>query len=193
MNSNIEADIVDSTVPIIVPNIGDAEDLEWLDADRSTNRSTQLVWLPTDSYDEDTNLMTTEQRAPARQPTESFGKTLRALRRKNQMSQAELANAVRMDISYISKLENGRVPPPSEAILRGLAARLHVDTDELLVSAGKMPADLERSLATSPRALQFLREAMSATLDAAAWDDILNVLRDRVRRDVLAGFQGRAR
>jgi transcriptional regulator with XRE-family HTH domain len=42
---------------------------------------------------------------------EQFGANLRRLRRKNGLTQEELAYRVGMDVSYLSELENGRKEP----------------------------------------------------------------------------------
>ncbi len=67
-----------------------------------------------------------------------FGPKLKDLRDKTGMSQHELAESINVNPSYISKLENGIMPPPSKKILVKLAAALNVDKDNLMVLAGKM-------------------------------------------------------
>ena len=42
---------------------------------------------------------------------EQFGTNLRRTRRKNGLTQEELAHRVGMDVSYLSELENGRKEP----------------------------------------------------------------------------------
>jgi len=66
-----------------------------------------------------------------------FGPKLKDLRAKADMSQRELAESVNVNSSYISKLENGTMPPPSKKILVKLAAALNFDKDNLVVLAGK--------------------------------------------------------
>ena len=43
-----------------------------------------------------------------------FGVKLRELRTKAGMTQRELAGRVTIDFTYLSKIENGVMPPPSE-------------------------------------------------------------------------------
>ncbi len=43
----------------------------------------------------------------------TFGELLREKRRTAGVSQRELAAGAGLDFSYISKLENGRIPPPA--------------------------------------------------------------------------------
>ena len=66
-----------------------------------------------------------------------FGPKLRDLRNKAGLSQWKLAESINVNPSYISKLENGTMPPPSRKILVKLAAALNIDEDDLTILAGK--------------------------------------------------------
>ena len=46
-----------------------------------------------------------------------FGARLRELRKQAGMSLRELADRVGIDFTYLSKIENGAMPPPSEKVL----------------------------------------------------------------------------
>ena len=46
-----------------------------------------------------------------------FGNRLRDLRRTAGLTLRELAVRINVDFSYISKLENGQLPPPSEQVI----------------------------------------------------------------------------
>ena len=96
-----------------------------------------------------------------------------------------MAEAIDVDDSYISKLENGHVPPPPNHMLLAMAKPLKVDEGQLLQSAGRIPTDFAAALSASPIALQFMREALEAQLDYDGWREILSVLRDMVRASVL--------
>ena len=64
-----------------------------------------------------------------------FGEQLKALRTAENMSQAELANALGVTSAYISALENGKKQPPPHALVIGLASILQVDESLLWESA----------------------------------------------------------
>jgi transcriptional regulator with XRE-family HTH domain len=52
--------------------------------------------------------------------------------------------------SYLSKVERGEVPPPSEKTTRKLADELGVDSDVLLAMAGKVSSDLQEVIRKRP-------------------------------------------
>jgi transcriptional regulator with XRE-family HTH domain len=71
-----------------------------------------------------------------------FGVKLRDLRIQSNMTQRRLASMLGVDFSYLSKIENGVLPPPSEKVLRKLSSILGMDIDELEISAGRVPGDI---------------------------------------------------
>ncbi len=85
-----------------------------------------------------------------------FGKRLRELRTQAGMTLTELAGKCNIDFTYLSKIENGVLPPPSEKVIIQLAEILDTDKDELLTLAGKVPPDIAEIL-KSREALQLLR------------------------------------
>ena len=94
-----------------------------------------------------------------------FPERLRSLRKQAQLSQRDLAERIGVDFTYLSKIENGRVKPPSEAVLRGIAKELaealggdEIElADGLITLAGKIPSDLAETLSRNPEAVRFLR------------------------------------
>jgi len=96
--------------------------------------------------------------------SETFGQRIRTLRKELGLSQRELAQQVGIDFTYLSKIENDRGEPPSEAVIKRLAAHLLVDEpDELIVLAGKIPSDIARVLADNPDQLTHLRKLVPKT------------------------------
>ncbi len=93
-----------------------------------------------------------------------FPDRLRELRRAARMSQRALAEKVGVDFTYLSKIENGRVEPPSEGVLqriaKELAGQLGMDetelADELITLAGKIPSDLAETLSRNPELVRLL-------------------------------------
>lgn len=68
----------------------------------------------------------------------TFGKRVRELRLKEHLSQRDLAGQVGVDFTYLSKIENGIVDPPSDSVIKKIAKVLEVDTEELLALAAKV-------------------------------------------------------
>jgi transcriptional regulator with XRE-family HTH domain len=75
-----------------------------------------------------------------------FGQRLRELRKAKGLSQKDLAGKVDIDFTYLSKVENGRMSPPSEKTILALAKALNTDSDELLALANKIPSDLAKNM-----------------------------------------------
>jgi len=99
----------------------------------------------------------------------SFGATLRDLRRTAGISQRELADRIGLDFSYISKVENGRVPPPAADTVVKICEVLNVAPERLLSLTGKMPSDVQRTVSGSTAAQEFLREAQRFNLSEEEW------------------------
>lgn len=93
----------------------------------------------------------------------TFGERLRELRKLRQITQRALASQTGVDYTYISKIETGDTPPPSAATIHRMAEVLDANEDELMVLAGKIPAETYRALAaqlanTSPYFFHHIRE-----------------------------------
>ena len=94
-----------------------------------------------------------------------------------------------MDFTYLSKIENGRVEPPSEVVLkriaRALAGVLARDatelSDELITLAGKIPADLAATLSRNPGAVRFLRSLGDDVRSSAEWQRLIRNQREQER------------
>ncbi len=110
-----------------------------------------------------------------------FPDRLRELRRAARLSQRALAEQVGIDFTYLSKIENGRVEPPSEGVLqriaKELADKLGRDetelADELITLAGKIPSDLAETLSRNPEVVRLLRSVGSDVRSAADWRRLL--------------------
>ncbi len=77
---------------------------------------------------------------------QSFGAQLRELRKSASLTLRELAEKVNVNFTYLSKIESGTLPPPSEKVIRHLAEALNFDKDELLALAGIIPSDIAEIL-----------------------------------------------
>ncbi len=75
-----------------------------------------------------------------------FGKKIRELRKAKGLSQRELARLVDIDFTYLSKIETGDLPPPSDEVISKLAEHLDVDEQELFLLAEKIPPQYRREI-----------------------------------------------
>jgi transcriptional regulator with XRE-family HTH domain len=63
----------------------------------------------------------------------------------------QVAGRIGVEPSYLSKIERGEQPPPSEHTISALAKDLDEDCDVLLAMAGKVSGDLQRIILSRPR------------------------------------------
>lgn len=63
----------------------------------------------------------------------------------------QVGERIGIEPSYLSKIERGLVPPPSEETIVRLAEALGEDADVLLALAGKVSSDLEEAIRRRPR------------------------------------------
>ena len=63
----------------------------------------------------------------------------------------QVAGRVGIEPSYLSKVERGEEPPPSEKTIRAIARELDEDADVLLALAGKVSGDLQGIIRRRPR------------------------------------------
>ncbi len=73
---------------------------------------------------------------------QTFGAAVRELRKEAGLTLRELAEKVNVDFTYLSKIENGTLPPPSQKVIQLLAETLNADKDELFSLAGIIPPDI---------------------------------------------------
>lgn len=119
----------------------------------------------------------------------AFGHRIRGRRLDLGFTQREVAERVAkrlkksnrrgFDVTYLSKIENGRLPPPSAPAILALAAELVDDADELLALAGKAPPDVGQALQRSKAARAFFRSATDMSLSEDDWKQLL----DRLERN----------
>lgn len=73
---------------------------------------------------------------------ETFGDRIKRRRRELRLTQRDVAAKLRIDFTYLSKLENNHGEPPSADTIKKLADVLRDDPQELLALAGKIPESL---------------------------------------------------
>jgi transcriptional regulator with XRE-family HTH domain len=88
----------------------------------------------------------------------SFGETIKKLRRERDLTQREVAEKIGIDVTYLSKLENGRGEMPSEKLIRELASVLDADVEELLALAGRIPNEIRELALADVDFARFLRK-----------------------------------
>lgn len=92
------------------------------------------------------------------------------------MSQRELASRVGVDFSYLSKIENEILPPPSEEKIGLLAKALGCDTSALLNAARKVPDDLQARVSKMPpEAAALLHRIARGNMTRQQFKDMLKV------------------
>ncbi len=111
----------------------------------------------------------------------TFGAVLKDLRRNSNVSQRALAEAIGVDFSYISKLENDRMPPPAADTIVRICACLRVPSGGLLTLSKKLPTDIHETVVGSVSALDFLRKAREMNLTESEWGLLQQGLK-RLRR-----------
>ena len=80
----------------------------------------------------------------------NFGERLREMRKEKGLTLREVAERAGIDFTYLSKIENERIPyTPAVETIRQLADALSVDSIELLTLAGSSPKNWRRSGETS--------------------------------------------
>jgi len=111
---------------------------------------------------------------------DTFGKKLQSLRRAKGMSQRKLAQLVGVDFSYISKVENDRLPPPAADTIEKICHEIGVGHDELLGMTNKLPTEVRQMLVESQGARDFMREARVMDLSDKEWQKLAGRLK-RIR------------
>lgn len=106
----------------------------------------------------------------------AFGQLLRSIRREKGLSQRALAERIGVDFSYISKIENDRLPPPSADTVLAMAKALGVEPARLLALTRKLPSGIEEHVASSPAAQEFLLAAEQLHLSDGEWQEMMKRL-----------------
>ncbi|WP_432666382.1 helix-turn-helix domain-containing protein [Wukongibacter baidiensis] len=111
----------------------------------------------------------------------SFGKYLRSTRKKL-MSQRELASKIGVGYPYISKIENGIEPPPSEEVLIRMSKTLEVGLDDLFIIAKKIPTDIQNLIIDNPEIYHLLRLIKNRSISKNTLKEIETLIEDKENR-----------
>lgn len=96
----------------------------------------------------------------------TLGQRLKARRLELNLTLRELAKKVKVDFTYLSKIENDKTDhPPSEDLLRRLANDLDDDPEELILLSGQIPQHLRDEMTKSDSAVQFFRSVRKHGLE----------------------------
>ena len=102
----------------------------------------------------------------------TFGEKIRELRKAKNLSQRDLAAKVKVNFTYISKIENEKLDfgdyPSEELILQAGQGSWEADADELLILAKKIPESVKKRVIQRPDVFRKL-----AKLDDDALDKLL--------------------
>ncbi|MEQ1704782.1 MAG: helix-turn-helix transcriptional regulator [Rickettsiales bacterium] len=82
---------------------------------------------------------------------QEFGDIIKVLREEHEISQRQFAMKLDITPTYLSKIERGEFPPPSEEVIKRMAHLLDYDTDELLAYADKVDSELLAIIQSAPQ------------------------------------------
>lgn len=106
----------------------------------------------------------------------TFGTLLKGIRRSKNITQRDLADAVGCDFTYISKIENDRLPPPAAETIQRICDALDTPCEILLANSGKVSTEI-KDMATNPEAIKFLQEVHQMNLSDSEWRALHNQLK----------------
>ena len=106
-----------------------------------------------------------------------FGNLLRSIRLEARVGLRELARLIGKSPGYLSDMESGNVPPPSERIIVQIAHALNIDKKALLSAAKKVDPELTEYVAERPQAADFLRMAKDQEFSGDDWDRLTQLAR----------------
>ena len=105
---------------------------------------------------------------------EKFGAFIRREREAREIGLREMAKKIKVSPTYLSKVERDEFTPPTEEKVRAIAHILHLDSDELLALAGRMPTDLVEIIKRHPVEMS----ALLRTTNGLSADDIVQLARE---------------
>jgi len=105
-----------------------------------------------------------------------FGHTLRTLRKAAGLSLRSLARQIGVSAAYLSQVEHGSAPPPTEARLLEIAAIFGVPPAQLTCLAGRVSPEALGFIQQVPEAVVFLDAARKAGLGCAEFSSLSALL-----------------
>jgi transcriptional regulator with XRE-family HTH domain len=124
-------------------------------------------------------------------PAKTFGKRIRQLRKPKHITHRSVSEVLDaslkkeghrgLDATYLSKIENEKLPPPSPPVILALASVLQANPKELLTLAGKTVPGLEGKLLGRPAARKFVEFAIDQ-LSEREWKRLLAQIQKREKK-----------
>lgn len=113
-----------------------------------------------------------------------FGKRIRKLRLEMHLSQRALADTVGVNFTYLSKIENNKVDPPSDEVISKLAVALNADKEELLTLAAKVSrSEVREAVAGDNRIGVLFRRLQGGRLSDRQIKDMLEIAQGKDTED----------
>ena len=103
-----------------------------------------------------------------------------------------LWRSLKYECDYLSRLERDEVAPPSEEVLRLLAAELGVDTDVMLALGGKISADLRAAILARPKLFAELIRSLKDMLSCASYARLRMATGNKNRRASMPTLENNA-
>jgi len=141
------------------------------------NTSPSLWRVRWDEMEDAEELDNMKKSAEIEEPN-TFGAHLRQIRRQAGLTQRELAAQVDVDYSYISKLENGQMPPPSIELIQRLEVVLKDDSRTLMNLAGKVPSNLDEMMSGNPLLSELIRLLSTRVFSDDVYRQLIQIARD---------------
>lgn len=90
-----------------------------------------------------------------------FGDYMRGCRNEKGMTLDDASSKLDVHLTYLSKIENERTPPPSEDLIRRMCELYGVeDADYAVALAGKVPGWVREALVEDPSMVRALRRVV---------------------------------
>jgi len=105
----------------------------------------------------------------------SFGEYLKNIRC-GVLSQRALADVIGVNFTYLSKIENEVMPPPSEEVLIKIANALDVDSYEIVIEAKKIPSRIKSIILEFKEVQEFLKLVEQYKITPVKWEKIKNII-----------------
>src|SRR5688572_30588042 len=106
----------------------------------------------------------------------TFGSLLKEIRRSRNISQRDLAEKVGCDFTYISKIENDRLPAPAVETIEKICDVLESPFEILMAHSGKISNEV-KDVVTNPEAIKFLQEVHQMNLSDSEWKTLHHQLK----------------
>lgn len=108
----------------------------------------------------------------------TYGGLVRKARLAHKWTQRQLADKAKIDVTYLSKIENDNVDPPSEETIRKVAGLLGEDPDKHLNMARKVPIGMRQQIKDyPPEASEVVRALSERPYEPQVYTTLLRTLK----------------